>query len=77
MHHRGHRAGELEIIHQRHCEILDAVAAGAEQRAMALVGEHIQTSQRERLDEFDHWERENSLRDSIPVFLDMFASPGE
>jgi hypothetical protein len=38
---------------------------------MQLLADHIQTSLRERLDAFDHWERENSLRDTLPEFFDL------
>jgi hypothetical protein len=40
-----------------------------------LIAEHIQNSQRERLDEFDHWEREKSLRDTVPAFYKLLAPP--
>jgi hypothetical protein len=31
---------------------------------------HIQTSQRERLNEYDHWRREASLRQNMPALFD-------
>jgi hypothetical protein len=38
---------------------------------MRILSEHIQNSQRERLAEHDHWERENSLREHLPVYLPL------
>lgn len=67
----GHRAAELEQIHRHHRPILQAVADGQPESAMHLLAHHIQTSLRERLDAFDHWERENSLRDALPEFFDF------
>jgi DNA-binding GntR family transcriptional regulator len=67
----GHRATELEQIHRQHRAILQAVADSQPERAMQLLADHIQTSLRERLDAFDHWERENSLRETVPEFFDL------
>lgn len=67
----GHRAAELETIHRQHRAILQAVAEGRAESAMQLLADHIQTSLRERLDAFDHWERENSLRETVPEFFDF------
>jgi DNA-binding GntR family transcriptional regulator len=71
MRHRGHASQELERIHRQHSELLTAVAGGEPEAAMRLIGEHIQNSQRERLEEFDHWEREKSLRESVPAFYKL------
>ena len=73
IHRRGHTIDELERIHRSHSDVLDAVIANDAPRAMACLSEHIQQSMRERLDEYDHWEREASLRESLPVF---FEAPG-
>ena len=75
MRHRGHASGELERIHRQHNQLLKAVAGGEPDRAMGLIAEHIQNSQRERLDEFDYWEREKSLRDTIPAFYKLLTPP--
>lgn len=72
----GHRAAELETIHRQHRAILQAVADGQAERAMELLASHIQTSLRERLDAFDHWDRENSLRETMPEFFDLPAIAG-
>jgi DNA-binding GntR family transcriptional regulator len=77
MHHQGHRVSELERIHAQHCDILRAVVEGNAERAMHLIAGHIQSSQKERLEEFDQGERENSLKDSVPVFFDMLAPAAE
>ncbi|HEX4031150.1 MAG TPA: GntR family transcriptional regulator [Terracidiphilus sp.] len=57
----GHKRGELERIHKNHLEIFQAVIERDSERAQSLLASHIQTSARERLDEFDHREREVSL----------------
>ena len=67
----GHRAVELEQIQRHHCEILQAVADRQPERAMQLISDHIQISRRERLDDFDHWDGENSLRRTAPEFFDL------
>jgi DNA-binding GntR family transcriptional regulator len=74
MRHRGHDKDELANIQRAHKEVLDAVAERQPDRAMRLIAEHIQASGRERLDEFDHWERENSLDESVPVFFALAES---
>jgi DNA-binding GntR family transcriptional regulator len=67
----GHDVPLLESIYQFHQRVLDAVASGDKQLAMQCLAEHIQASQREQLDGFDHWRRELSLRRNIP---DLFRS---
>ncbi|WP_263411516.1 GntR family transcriptional regulator [Terriglobus tenax] len=57
----GHRREELERIHRHHKEILQAVVDGKADSARKLLAEHIQASGRERLEEFDQWEREQHL----------------
>lgn len=57
----GHKKSELERIYKSHREIFQAVLDRDGGRAQTLLSEHIQSSARERLDEFDHWEREASL----------------
>lgn len=69
MRHRGHEAAELDWLHNRHCDLLRAVTCGDPECAQRLMREHIQTSQRERLEEFDRWEREDSLKESVPAFF--------
>jgi DNA-binding GntR family transcriptional regulator len=66
LHRPGHDAPLLESIYRYHQQVLDAVANGDKQLAMQCLAEHIQASQREQLDGFDHWRRELSLRRSIP-----------
>ncbi|QEE30895.1 GntR family transcriptional regulator [Terriglobus albidus] len=57
----GHRREELERIHRHHKEILQAVIDGEPEAARSLLSQHIQASAQERLEEFDHWEREQHL----------------
>lgn len=67
----GHDVASLKSIHQYHQRILDAVAKQDSEAAMRALAEHIQISQRERLNDYDHWKREASLRQSLPPFLDL------
>jgi DNA-binding GntR family transcriptional regulator len=69
MRHRRPTGGELVRIHREHTAIIQAVADQDAELAVRLLSEHIRISQRERLEEFDHREREASLRDSVPSFL--------
>ena len=63
---RGYTILELEDIHRRHCDIVRGIAEQNPANAMRAIAEHIQLSQIERLDDFDHWELEASLRETIP-----------
>jgi DNA-binding GntR family transcriptional regulator len=77
IHRTGHDAAVLKRIRQYHQQILDAVDLQDGAAAMNALSEHIQTSQRERLDEFDEWRRESSMRQSAPVFFDIHKmTPG-
>lgn len=73
MRHRGHAAAELERIYQQHARILKAIAKGDAAAAATLLGQHIQSSRRERLEELDFWDRERSLQASVPA---LFAASG-
>jgi DNA-binding GntR family transcriptional regulator len=73
IHRDGHTATRIEQIYQHHCEIIESLAHGNRERVMNLVSHHIQASLQERLDEFDHREREASLRETLPEFLDVPA----
>ena len=67
---RGHNAAQLQSIHDNHQQVLDAVAAQDGEAAMKAMAAHIQTSQRERLNEFDNWRRETSLRHHLPEIFE-------
>lgn len=75
MRRRGHTVSLLEDIHRRHSEIADAVAKQDSARACRAVSEHIEISQQERLNDFDQWEIETALRDSLPAFFDVNRFP--
>lgn len=78
IHRGGHDAATLKSIGQYHQRVLDAVDRQDGSAAMIALSEHIQTSKRERLDEFDEWKRESSLRQSVPVFFDIHKMlPGD
>jgi DNA-binding GntR family transcriptional regulator len=63
---RGYAIPELEDIHRRHRDVVGGIAEQNSPSAMQAISEHIQLSQVERLNDFDHWEIEASLRESIP-----------
>jgi DNA-binding GntR family transcriptional regulator len=62
MRRNGHELSVLEKIHRQHVAIAQAVVKGHAEDAAALLSEHIQTSLKERLDEFDLWKRESAMR---------------
>ncbi len=66
---RGYNIAELEDIHRRHCDVARGIAEQDSTGAMNAIAEHIQLSQVERLDDFDHWELEASLRETFPTPL--------
>jgi len=67
---RGHTADELQSIYDHHQQILNSVAAKNSDAAMKAMSAHIQTSQRERLNEYDHWRRETTLRQHLPEIFE-------
>jgi DNA-binding GntR family transcriptional regulator len=69
-----HSAKELQSIHDYHQQILDAVAAQDGESAMKAMATHIQASQRERLNEYDHWRRETTLRQHLPEIFESRVS---
>jgi len=74
IHRHGHTSALLERIHRYHSSVLKALARKDPDAAAKALSEHIKASQRERLEDFDHWEREASLRDSLPGFLDVHST---
>ncbi len=66
----GHDRSALKKIQRYHQNILDSVVRRQPETAMAILAEHIQASQRERLDEYDRRRGESALRESVPVFRD-------
>jgi DNA-binding GntR family transcriptional regulator len=66
---RGHEAMLLRKIHEQHQLILNAVTERKPEVARRLLAEHIRTSLEERLEEFDHSERERSFEESLPSFV--------
>jgi DNA-binding GntR family transcriptional regulator len=74
IHRRGHDAAMLQKIHAQHSEMLRAVAERNPQGAMQILSRHIQNSLQERLEDFDKWEHEASMRDTLPVFFDVHSA---
>jgi DNA-binding GntR family transcriptional regulator len=68
---RGHAVNLLEQIYSEHQNLLDAMVNNDRDRAMQLIAEHVRTSQRERLEDFDFGKREASLRASVPVIFEV------
>jgi DNA-binding GntR family transcriptional regulator len=71
---RGHNADQLQSIYDYHQQVLNAVAAQDAQAAMKAMAAHIQASQRERLNEYDSWRRETSLREHLPEIFEPHSS---
>jgi DNA-binding GntR family transcriptional regulator len=71
---RGHNGAQLENIHDFHQQVLDAVAAQDAGLAMKAMAAHIQTSQRERLNEYDIWRREAGLHQHLPEIFDSYTA---
>ncbi|HEX4228646.1 MAG TPA: GntR family transcriptional regulator [Bryobacteraceae bacterium] len=74
MHRDGHKISDLEQIHRYHSDVTESIARQDHEHAMHVIAEHIQASLRERLEQYDHWEREMSLRESEPIFFDVFTT---
>jgi DNA-binding GntR family transcriptional regulator len=66
---RGHASALIEQIHHEHQDLLDAMVNNDRDRAMQLIAEHVRTSLRERLEDFDFGKREASLRASVPAIF--------
>jgi DNA-binding GntR family transcriptional regulator len=75
MRRKGHGAALLEDIHRRHSDIIRAIAGQDPHAGMRAIAEHIQVSLHERLEDFDHWEIETALRQSLPFFFDVRPMP--
>ena len=75
MRRRGHTVSLLEDIHRRHSDIVDALAEQDYERATRAISEHIEISLQERLNDFDQWELETSLRETLPAFFDVNRLP--
>jgi DNA-binding GntR family transcriptional regulator len=67
--HSGHDVEALARVHKEHLEMIHAMAEGAVDKAMQAVSQHVQTSQKERLKEYSHWEYEALLRNQIQDFF--------
>jgi DNA-binding GntR family transcriptional regulator len=71
IHRQGHNAAMLSKIHAQHSEMVRAVSERNPKAAMQILSTHIQQSLQERLEDFDRWEHESSMRDTLPVFFDV------
>lgn len=67
MHRNGYTVAELERIRGEHTEILQLLVKQDASGAMRALSRHIQVSCRERLDTYDQWDREISLRETFPA----------
>jgi DNA-binding FadR family transcriptional regulator len=66
----GHSKETLAGIQKYHQNILNAIVKQDKDLAMRELSDHIQESQRERVNEYDQWRRETSMRQSMPAFFD-------
>jgi DNA-binding GntR family transcriptional regulator len=69
---QGHNVEALDRIHKQHQDLVDAIDQKDMSTTMHVICEHIQESQRERLNEFDQHRRDASIRKSIPAFFEMY-----
>lgn len=71
IHRRGHDSLTLKNIADYHQRVLNAVCKQDAAAAMKALAEHIQASERERLNEYDQSRREDSLRQNMPVLVGL------
>jgi DNA-binding GntR family transcriptional regulator len=71
---RGHDKEALAGIQKYHQNILNAIVKQDKELAMRELAEHIVASQRERVNDYDQWRRETSMRQSMPAFFDYPAT---
>jgi DNA-binding FadR family transcriptional regulator len=67
----GHDATQLESIQRYHQRVLNGVASQDPTVAMEALSEHIQLSERERVNDFDRWNREMTMRANLPGIFDL------
>jgi len=67
---RGHDKEALADIQKYHQNILNAIVKQDKELAMRELADHIVASQRERVNDYDQWRRETSMRQSMPAFFD-------
>ena len=60
-----HKVEKIREIHRGHVEVIAAIAAGDPERAAAILSAHIDAGQRERMEQFDLWEREARIQYDI------------
>jgi DNA-binding GntR family transcriptional regulator len=75
MRHKGHGAAELAILNEQHKNLLDAIIQQNPDRATGILTEHSKNSERVRIEEYAQWERESSLRESVPEVLLFEGTP--
>lgn len=73
IHLHGHTPTQLQGIYEYHQQILDAVVAQDTDAAVRAMAAHIQTSQRERLNDYDNWRRETALKRHLAGVFDPYA----
>ncbi|HTD97588.1 MAG TPA: GntR family transcriptional regulator [Edaphobacter sp.] len=61
MRRRGHDAAMLDRIWRQHTAVTEALVNRRPEEARQILSEHIQNSLRERLEEFDAWDRQNAM----------------
>jgi len=66
----GHELGMLDKIHAHHTGIVQALKKKQAEQARQMLGEHIQISLQERLEEFDAWNRARAMHRESATALD-------
>jgi len=66
---RGHDLARLEEVYQEHQNLLNALINRDQELTVQLISKHVETSQRDSLDDFDSGKKEEWIRSSIPSFL--------
>ncbi|MEO6804329.1 MAG: GntR family transcriptional regulator [Granulicella sp.] len=66
---RGHDVATLESIQKFHQAILNSVIRQDSVAATRILAEHLEASQRERLQEYEHTRREALLRQHVPAMF--------
>jgi DNA-binding GntR family transcriptional regulator len=67
--HVGHDSANLKRIYEGHCEIIRGISRQNPEHALLAIVKHIQESRQDRLEEYDRWERESSLKGSFGLIL--------
>ena len=77
MRHKGHSVTELTRLNEEHQKLLELILQRQPEESTKLLSCHIQSSKRVRLEEYGQWERESSLRESVPDWTRFDAAKSD